>query len=598
MRVLNLSAPLRWVAGLLTSCGLLAFGALAQNAPVITTAPAAQTVNAASVVTLTVSATGSSPLGYQWLLSGTNLTLGTNPSANNSSLVISNVTVLDSGLYAAIVTNAFGSVTSAPALLVVNGTPRYTLQPTNVTVYEGQTTTLTAAGISPGLVNLGWYFGGSIVTSASNIGTNLIYSTNYTGVASLTNTDTNFSFTISQTTNATTGLIQFSTALTLGQLDVTNSGYYAVLAGNGYGSTYSFAAAVNVVPLPNPALQFGAPTNSGGTNITFPVLYTAFGAETNLGFSIGFDPSVYTNATFHPEYALDPTNGIAVAAAVSNGAFGLNFTLLTNRPQNNVFAPGQAEVGTVSFDVLGGNPYAGNLQFLSASFLPNPLTATNVNYTNVYTNVVILPAQPAITTIAAPTLNWQTGLFEQSVHLVNPGSVLLGEIFLEISPLGVDSRTNAIVNWNAQGNIFTGPDPRFNGGTYVSLGALAPAESADLTLEYLVPDRTTAPAPLLLALGNVLTNIVSPTNGTFLAVTTNRFVNGGFLVEFPTRTNHNYYVQYAGNAADLTNVTVVRTALPFVAGTGSQVQWLDNGPPKTSSFPTNGSRFYRVLETP
>jgi hypothetical protein len=68
-------------------------------------------------------------------------------------------------------------------------------------------------------------------------------------------------------------------------------------------------------------------------------------------------------------------------------------------------------------------------------------------------------------------------------------------------------------------------------------------------------------------------------------------------VEFTTRSkNFLYYMQYASNVSQLNNPARVKTAFPPIRGTGSSVQWIDNGPPKTESPPVSGSRFYRVLE--
>jgi len=41
-----------------------------------------------------------------------------------------------------------------------------------------------------------------------------------------------------------------------------------------------------------------------------------------------------------------------------------------------------------------------------------------------------------------------------------------------------------------------------------------------------------------------------------------------------------------------------QTSFPPMVGTGSRRQWLDSGPPRTQSPPVEGSRFYRVVETP
>jgi hypothetical protein len=66
-----------------------------------------------------------------------------------------------------------------------------------------------------------------------------------------------------------------------------------------------------------------------------------------------------------------------------------------------------------------------------------------------------------------------------------------------------------------------------------------------------------------------------------------------FLVEFSTTLGRRYYVQYS---SDMTNW---KTALPAVMGTGSRVQWIDNGPPKTESLPSSeSSRFYRIILLP
>ncbi|GDY23353.1 hypothetical protein LBMAG56_47000 [Verrucomicrobiota bacterium] len=82
-------------------------------APVLTAQPQSQTVPAGTNVTFTASATGTSP-SYFWRKDGAFL-----PTATNLSLTVSNVTRAASGDYSVILTNASGSVTSAPALLRV-----------------------------------------------------------------------------------------------------------------------------------------------------------------------------------------------------------------------------------------------------------------------------------------------------------------------------------------------------------------------------------------------------------------------------------------------------------------------------------------------
>ena len=83
-----------------------------------------QPTNYVSVVTapakFTVTATGATPLIYQWQKDGNPLTNGANLSgANTPSLVISNTAFADAGIYSVVITNAGGSATSTGAVLSV-----------------------------------------------------------------------------------------------------------------------------------------------------------------------------------------------------------------------------------------------------------------------------------------------------------------------------------------------------------------------------------------------------------------------------------------------------------------------------------------------
>ena len=82
-------------------------------APVLTAQPQSQTVPAGTNATFTASATETGSR-YFWRKDGAFL-----PTATNLSLTVSNVTRAASGNYSVILTNASGSVTSAPALLRV-----------------------------------------------------------------------------------------------------------------------------------------------------------------------------------------------------------------------------------------------------------------------------------------------------------------------------------------------------------------------------------------------------------------------------------------------------------------------------------------------
>ena len=88
------------------------------QAPVILSAPVSQTLLPGATATFTVSAAGDEPLAYFWQMDGTNLTDAGNVSGSaTSTLTIQSATIPNSGNYSVLITNSFGSVTSAVAVL-------------------------------------------------------------------------------------------------------------------------------------------------------------------------------------------------------------------------------------------------------------------------------------------------------------------------------------------------------------------------------------------------------------------------------------------------------------------------------------------------
>jgi hypothetical protein len=88
--------------------------------PRILAQPQNQTVLAGSNAAFTVTAQWAT--GLQWLLFGTNII-----GATNTTLVLTNVTPLDAGLYSVLVSNSIYSATSSVASLTVYTTPAATL---------------------------------------------------------------------------------------------------------------------------------------------------------------------------------------------------------------------------------------------------------------------------------------------------------------------------------------------------------------------------------------------------------------------------------------------------------------------------------------
>lgn len=117
-----------------------------RTAPTISTHPTAQTACSGSSVTFSVTASGTTPLSYQWQKDGTVI-----PGATSASYTIGSVAPAHAGTYTVVVTNKAGSVTSSPAQLTVNAPPTVTAQPDSQSACVGTRVlfTVTATGSSP-----------------------------------------------------------------------------------------------------------------------------------------------------------------------------------------------------------------------------------------------------------------------------------------------------------------------------------------------------------------------------------------------------------------------------------------------------------------
>jgi uncharacterized repeat protein (TIGR01451 family) len=132
--------------------------------PSITQQPIGVTTNQGANVVFSVAAAGSPPLGYQWFFNQTNVLAG----VSNATLALLNVQGSQAGLYAVVVTNMAGSVTSSNAILTVLVPPSITRQPVSVTTNQGANVVFTvgAAGSPP--LSYQWQFNGSSLSGATN----------------------------------------------------------------------------------------------------------------------------------------------------------------------------------------------------------------------------------------------------------------------------------------------------------------------------------------------------------------------------------------------------------------------------------------------
>ena len=205
---------------------------VAGTAPAITQQPQNFTVTNGLTATFTNAASGTAPLFFKWYFNTNTLV---SSGENDTILTVSPATTNQAGYYTVIVTNLYGSATSAPALLTVIVPPSklvFTQQPQDITVTNGYDATFTNAVTGSAPISYQWYF----------------------------NTNT----AIAGGTNA---------FLTVGFVATNNVGYYTVAASNPAGSITSSPALLTVISTkPIIFTQPAATAVTNGGPFTFSVV--------------------------------------------------------------------------------------------------------------------------------------------------------------------------------------------------------------------------------------------------------------------------------------------------------------------------------------
>jgi hypothetical protein len=187
--------------------------------PVITAQPQSLTNLSGTTANFSATASGSTPLNYQWQLNGVSLANGGRISGTTSNaLGITNVQPADAGTYTLVVSNAVGVVTSAIATLTVSGPPVITAQPASQSVVAGSTVTfsVTASGTPP--LRYQWQFNGASLAGA------------------------------------------IGTSLALAAVQLANAGSYTTVVTNSAGSATSAVAVLTVLPTAGTLIVNGAQT--------------------------------------------------------------------------------------------------------------------------------------------------------------------------------------------------------------------------------------------------------------------------------------------------------------------------------------------------
>jgi len=439
------------------------------------------------------------------------------------------------GFFLAAVLSAFGAVAWAQPVINV--------QPANFAAYETQTATFQVGASGTGPLVYQWRLSG---------------------------------------TNLPLGTVS---SLVLTNLTSAMAGVYDVVITNNAGSITSAPVTLAVLARPMPLLSFG--TYVPGATPQVPVAYTAFGGETNLSFSVVSNPTQLSGPRFVP--ALPYPNAVVTLGNPTNGVFSLKVTL----PPGRGLEPGPVGLGQLEFDALpGATRYGAGIAFTNS---PVAVQAVPVNGTNTTPGTLwIDPVLRVLSPTPVPVLDVQSGLFVHRVEVGNPGVITNDTVQLRISGFSLDPLGHPIRVFNAAGT-------NSNSEWLVYANRIAPGEARALTLEYYVSDLVSAPVPVY-AVGLAITNSVANTSQRLVSVdrvqyfTNAVYPSGAFLIEFPTEAGRRYYVQYGPTAEAMVGGTpLLRTSQPAIVGTGSRVQWIDAGPPKTDWQPSETNHFYRII---
>ena len=130
--------------------------------------PTNETVKAGDTATFTVAASGTPPLNYQWSFEGGNLR-----GATNATLTLIHVHLGQTGSYAVLVTNNYGSVLSSNAVLTLGRAPIMVVQPASQSVLSGCDATFNPWVLGTRPLSYQWWKDGLAMSGQTNVSVTL-----------------------------------------------------------------------------------------------------------------------------------------------------------------------------------------------------------------------------------------------------------------------------------------------------------------------------------------------------------------------------------------------------------------------------------------
>jgi len=341
-----------------------------------------------------------------------------------------------------------------------------------------------------------------------------------------------------------------------------------------------FANETDPVLTNNSATVISTVTNTPSSPVDVALSITAAPNPVGVGAPLTYSLTVTNNSS-------TPATGVVVSNTLPPSV-----TLITVLPsQGSVsnsagvvrFTVGNLTNGTAATLAIVVIPtVAGLLTNDALAFSTQPDSQpTNNSVRNVTSAVTVPITNLVLTVISSITLNPQTGLFELRIEVANGGPTTPSSVLVLVHGLPA----NAYL-YNASGTT--------NGTPYVqSSSPLGVGSNVVFLLELYVPTRV-APTNLTYTVEAGPPVIPPVVSGTIFNTRPPIVLpDGSVLVEFSAIPGQIYAIQYSSD------MVTWRTAVPAITAPANQVQWIDAGPPKTDSSPSQQPvRYYQVVQLP
>jgi hypothetical protein len=408
----------------------------------VTAQPVGSTNLVGTTASFSVSVTvtsGPSIFNYQWRLAGTNL-----PAATNNPLVLPSLTLNQTGNYSVVVSDSAGSVTSSPALLVVQSI---------LIKVNGQTAVGSFSTLAPASVTLTGSYPGGFIFYTLDGSTPTTSSALYSGPIILINSAVvsaiGLSSDFSQSNYASPVTVQITTQAYTLQTSVTGSGTITASPTNSFG----FYTSNTVVTLTaTAALHWAFDHWTGDASGTSNPVNVTMNGPRNV--QAVFVPTAYPLTLSSPGGGKATANGVVIspatyyptgsvvtlAATASNGWSFVGWQGSTNSTSNplNVTIKQTNNIQAIFGMVVATNALGGSIvlsqpnpvpygTILTASAVPNPgnyfvTWSGAVSGTNAPTTITVTNSTPTVNALFTALPG---GKYSLSVAVVGPGAVTI-----------------------------------------------------------------------------------------------------------------------------------------------------------------------------